>query len=110
MTAYTSARRRVRYDRTMPSGVSPRLKAPSTNSRSTRLLPTRKTPGGSSRNGTATVRGSKSKTVMGVFFFSADLPYCTVSRRVCIQDGFEEIAERRDFNLPPGDRGGNGEH
>src|SRR5271157_482294 len=64
MTAYTSARRSARYDRTMASGLSPRLKASSTSSRSTRLSPTRKTPGGSSQRGTVTVRGSKSTVDM----------------------------------------------
>src|SRR5947208_600804 len=48
----------------MASGVAPALNARITSSRRTRLLPTRKTPGGSSRSGTATVRGSKSSVVI----------------------------------------------
>src|SRR6516165_6934434 len=48
----------------MASGVAPSLKARMTNSRRTRLLPTRNTPGGSSRSGTGTERGSKSTLVI----------------------------------------------
>src|SRR4051794_20591597 len=64
MTAYTPARRSARYDLAMASGLSPRLKASSTSSRSTLLSPTRNTPGGSSRRGTVTVKGSKSTVDM----------------------------------------------
>src|SRR5262249_19029502 len=90
MTAYTSAKDSVRYDRTMPSGASPRWKARITNSRSTRLLPTRNTPGGSSHKGTATVRGSKSTVVMVATFLSTNLHRRTLSRPVSIQSGFKE--------------------
>src|SRR5262245_32617738 len=48
----------------MLSGLSPRWNARSTNSKSTRLCPTRKTPAGSSRSGTTIERGSKSTVVM----------------------------------------------
>src|SRR3990170_1439680 len=66
MTAYTSARFSVSYDWTIASGVAPALNARRTSSRSTRLLPTRKTPAGSSRSGTTMVEGSKSSVVMGL--------------------------------------------
>src|SRR5262245_27872293 len=49
----------------MASGVAPALKARRTSSSKTRLWPTRNTPGGSSRSGTATVSGSKSSVVIG---------------------------------------------
>src|SRR5262245_41086561 len=48
----------------MPSGVWPLWNARITNSSRTRLLPTRKTPGGSSRSGTAIESGSNSAVVM----------------------------------------------
>src|SRR5205085_1219066 len=96
MTAYTSAKCSARYDRTIPSGVSPRWKARSTNSRSTRLLPMRKTPGGSSHKGTVTVRGSKSTAVMVHFSLSVNLPYCTLPHSVPIQGSFKERAEFTD--------------
>src|SRR5208337_4019828 len=99
MTAYTSARRSVRYDRTMPSGASPRLKALITNSRSTRLLPTRKTPGGSSHNGTVTDNGSKSTVVTIHLLLSAYLHDCTLRPRVSIQSGFKELAELTDHGV-----------
>jgi len=65
ITAYTSAKRSERYDRAMPSGDSPCLKALITNSSRTRLSPTRKTPGESSDNGIFRLSGSKS-TVLTV--------------------------------------------
>src|SRR5579884_2073065 len=92
MTAYTSARRRDRYDRTIASGLAPCLKASSTNSRSTRELPTRKTPGGASRNGTATVSGSKSMVVIIIIFLSASYPDCTLSRPVPVESRFHAPA------------------
>src|SRR5438309_6716729 len=49
----------------MFSGVAPALNARRTSSKRTRLLPTRRTPGGSSRSGTITVKGSKSSVVIG---------------------------------------------
>src|SRR5947209_3627136 len=50
-----------------------------TNSRRTRLLPTRKTPEGSSRSGTATESGSKSTVVM-----ASDSPIRAIPLRIGI--------------------------
>jgi uncharacterized protein YjbI with pentapeptide repeats len=60
ITAYTSANRSERYERAIPSGDSPCLKALITSSSRTRLSPTRKTPGGSSDRGTFRLSGLKS--------------------------------------------------
>src|SRR5438552_13382978 len=49
-----------------------------TYSRSTRVLPTRKTPGGSSHNGTGMVSGSKSTVVMVSLHLSTGHCYCSL--------------------------------